>query len=115
VISNLAGHVELRDGITTFTNTSFTVPGALARMQGTYNLQTEAVNLHGTLKTEAELSKMNSGIKSMLLKPFDIFFKKKHAGAVVPVHLVGTYKHPNAGLDIPPKGSTAKPPRADSK
>jgi AsmA-like C-terminal region len=101
VISNFAGHVELRDATATFTNASFEVPGASARMHGTYNLQSEVVNLHGTLKTEAELSKMTSGFKSALLKPFDIFFKRKHAGAVLPVHLIGTYKHAQAGLDLP--------------
>jgi hypothetical protein len=76
-------------------------------MHGAYNLQSQAVDLHGTLKTDAELSKMSSGFKSVLLKPFDVFFKRKHAGAVVPVHLIGTCKHPQPGLDLPVKsGST---------
>ncbi len=101
VISNFAGHVELRDATAAFANASFEVPGAFARMHGTYNLQSEVVDLHGTLKTEAELSKMTSGFKSALLKPFNIFFKRKRAGAVVPVRLIGTYKHAQAGLDLP--------------
>jgi hypothetical protein len=105
IISNVAGHVELREASATFADASFTVPGALARMNGTYNLESQVIDLHGTLKTEAELSQMNSGIKSVLLKPFNVFFKKKHAGAVVPVHLIGTYKHPEAGLDLPAKAS----------
>jgi hypothetical protein len=108
VISDLAGHVELRDGTATFVNSSFTIPGASAQMHGTYNLQSEAIDLHGTLKTEAELSKMSSGLKSVLLKPFDVFFKRKHAGAIVPVHLIGTYKDPQPGLDLPVKTSSDK-------
>ena len=48
--------------------------------------------------------------KSVLLKPFNILFKKKHAGAVVPVHLIGTYQDPHAGLDLPVKASPDKPP-----
>ena len=110
VISNVAGHVELRDATATFVNSSFAIPGAFAQMHGTYNLQSEAIDLHGTLKTDAELSEMTSGIKSVLLKPFDVFFKRKHAGAVVPVHLIGTYKDPQPGLDLPVKSSSDKSP-----
>ena len=110
MISNVAGHLELRDATVTFVNSSFHIPGALARMNGTYNLESEAIDLHGTLKTEVELSKMSSGFKSVLLKPFDVFFKRKHAGAVVPVHLIGTYKDPQAGLDLPVKASADKSP-----
>jgi len=110
VISNVAGHLELRNGTATFADASFHIPGALAQMHGTYNLETEVVNLHGTLKTEAELSQMTSGFKSALLKPFDVFFKRKHAGAAVPVHLIGTYSDPQAGLDLPVKTSPGKTP-----
>jgi AsmA-like C-terminal region len=103
VISNLAGHVELRDATATFTDLSFSVPGASTRMHGTFNLQNQNVDLHGTLKTDVELSQMTNGYKSVLLKPFDNLFKRKHAGAEVPVHLVGTYNDPHAGLDLPIK------------
>jgi len=41
-------------GTARFSNLSFSVPGALAQMQGTYNLITEKIDLHGTLKTESE-------------------------------------------------------------
>jgi hypothetical protein len=103
VISNLSGHVELRDAIATLTDLSFSVPGASALMHGTYDIHTEAVALHGTLKTEAEFSDMTSGFKSVLLKPFNSLFKRKHAGAEIPVHLLGTYQHPVTGLDLPDK------------
>jgi hypothetical protein len=108
VISNLAGHVELRDATATFGNLSFDVPGAFAEMHGTYDLESEAVDLHGTLRTDAELSEMSHGIKSVLLKPFDVFFKRNHVGAVLPVHLIGTYHAPEFGLDLPAKKSSAK-------
>lgn len=111
VISNLAGHVDLRNATGSFTNLSLNVPGASAVMHGTYNLQSQAVNLHGTLKTDVELSKTTSGFKSVLLKPFDVFFKRKHAGAEVPVHLLGTYKDPQAGLDLPFKASSPADPK----
>jgi hypothetical protein len=65
------------------------------------------VDLHGTLKSEAELSDLSTGFKSILLKPFNRLFKRKRAGAVIPVHVVGTYEDPQPGIDIIPKG---KPP-----
>jgi hypothetical protein len=77
-------------------------------MHGVYNLENKEVNLHGTLKTEAELSEMSTGFKSVLLKPLNVVFKKKHAGAEVPVHLIGTYKNPEFGLDLPIKKSDDK-------
>jgi hypothetical protein len=103
VISQLAGHVELRNATATLTDLRFAVPGASARMHGTYNLDTLAIDLHGTLKTEEEFSDLTTGFKSVMLKPFNGFFRKKHAGAVLPVHLTGTYKKPEAGLDLPAK------------
>jgi hypothetical protein len=108
VISDLAGHVELRDATATFSNFSFAVPGAFAQTHGTYNVESTVVDLHGTLKTDAEFSKMSSGFKSVLLKPFNIFFQRKHVGAELPVHLIGTYHAPEFGLDLPIKKSADK-------
>jgi hypothetical protein len=105
VIANLSGHLELRNAIATCTNFAFVVPGASAQMHGTYDLESRKVDLHRILKSTAELSKMTNGVKSVLLKPFDALFKKKRAGAVVPVHLIGTYDDPQPGLDIVSKKS----------
>src|SRR5215471_18317947 len=103
VISQLAGYVELRDATATFKNLRFAVPGASAEMHGTYNLDSRAIDLYGTLRTEEEFSEMTSGFRSIVLRPFDVFFRRKHAGAVMPVHLMGTYDAPEAGLDLPAK------------
>ena len=112
-ISKLSGHVELRNATANLSNFAFVVPGASATMHGTYQLETHKIDLHGMLKSEAELSKMTSGFKSVLLKPFNGLFKKKHAGAVVPVHLVGTYEDPQPGVDIIPKNSAHEASAAD--
>jgi hypothetical protein len=101
VISDLKGHVVLRDGVATLTNISFSVPGAVAYMHGTFNLLNQKIDFHGTLKTDAEFSKVGGGgIKSVFLKPFDAIFKKKPKGSEIPVKLTGTYAHPQAGLEI---------------
>jgi len=52
------------------------------------------------LDMQAELSQTTKGIKSFLLKALDPFFKKKHAGAVVPIKITGTYGHPSYGLSL---------------
>jgi hypothetical protein len=72
----------------------------LAQMQGTYNLITEKIDLRGTLRTDSEPSNATHGIKAMMLKVLDPFFKKRHAGYVMPVKITGTYEHPLFGLDL---------------
>jgi hypothetical protein len=100
-IADLRGHVELRNGVATLTNISFTVPGAIAYMHGTFSLLNEKIDFHGVLKTDAEFSKVGGGgIKSIFLKPFDAIFKKKPQGAEIPVKMTGTYSHPEPGLEI---------------
>jgi hypothetical protein len=107
VLTNLSGHVELTGGVANFRDFSFEVPGASAHMHGTYDLTSTAINLHGMLKTRSELSEMSTGFKSTLLKPFNGLFKKKHAGAVLPVYLQGTYHAPSVGLDLIAAGKDA--------
>jgi hypothetical protein len=99
VVLNLRGHVEVRDGIAKFTALSFNVPGAWAHMDGSYNLLNQRIDFHGLLKTDAQLSQETSGIKSALLKPLDPLFKRKKAGAAVPVKMTGTYRDPHFGFD----------------
>jgi hypothetical protein len=100
VLSDLKGHVLVRNGIATFSDLSFGVPGALAEMRGTYDLISTKIDLHGTLKTRAEVSKTTHGIKSLMLKVLDPFFKNKPDGYLAPVKITGTYDHPSFGLDI---------------
>jgi hypothetical protein len=94
VLSDLTGHVMLRNGIATFSTLSFRVPGASANLAGTFNILSERIDLHGKLATEAKLSKTTTGIKSALLKVLDPIFQHKPAGAVVPVSVTGTYEQP---------------------
>jgi hypothetical protein len=102
VIENLKGHVVLKDAIATFSDLSFSVPGALAHLHGTYGLLTEQVNLHGTLQVDNKLSRGSKGVKSVLLKSVEPFFKKKNAGEIVPIKIGGTFSHPSYGLDVTP-------------
>jgi len=101
VISGLKGHVVLKNGVATLTDLAFTIPGAEANVHGTFNLLNEKIDFHGTLKTDAEFSKVGGGgVKSFFLKPFDAIFKKKPVGAEIPVKMTGTYRKPEPGLEI---------------
>jgi hypothetical protein len=102
VVENLKGHVVLNHAIATFSDLSFSVPGALAHVHGTYGLLTEQVNLHGTLQVDNKLSRGSKGVKSVLLKSVEPLFKKKNAGEIVPIKIGGTFSHPTYGLDVIP-------------
>jgi AsmA-like protein len=100
VLTDLRGQVRLDHGISTFTELSFGVPGASARLHGTYNIIDHRIDLHGQMQVDSQISKTTTGMKALLLKVMDPIFKKRHRGEVVPVHIGGTYEHPQYGLDL---------------
>lgn len=100
VLTDLKGQVVLTDGIAKFSDLSFGIPGANARMHGTFNLLNEKIDLHGLMKVDTKISKTTTGMKSFFLKVLDPLFKKKKKGEIVPVHISGTYEHPQFGLDL---------------
>jgi hypothetical protein len=96
VLSNLKGHVVMRDAVATLTNFSFDVPGASALVNGTYDLLSERINLQGQVYLQTELSKATTGIKSLLLKIVQPFTKSKAGkGSVVNLKVTGTYHNPS--------------------
>ena len=100
VVSDVEGHVIVKDGVATFTGLRFRVPGARARVNGTFDLITQKVDLRGMLYMDAKLPKTTSGIKSFLLKAIDPFLKKnRRGGAEMPVSITGTYRHPSYKAD----------------
>jgi hypothetical protein len=95
VLSELKGHLVLREGVATFSSLSFSVPGAIAKLHGTYSLLTHEINMSGTLSMKANLSQATKGVKSFFLKVINPILKKNHrGGAVVPVTITGIYPHP---------------------
>lgn len=94
ILADVNGHVSLRNGVAALSNLVFRVPGASANLQGNFNVISYVVDLHGQLALEKELSQTTSGFKSVLLKAVDPLFKRRHAGAVVPVSITGTYQSP---------------------
>jgi hypothetical protein len=100
VVTALKGQVNLAGGKASFADLSFGVPGAAARMHGTYGLITHKIDLHGHLRVDTKISNTTDGTKAFLLKAINPFFKKKPKGEIVPVKISGTYDHPSFGLDV---------------
>jgi len=100
VVSNLKGHVDVTNGTATFTDLSFTIPGAHTAMHGTYDLISERIDLHGNLAMDSSLSHTAHGPKALVLKFMEPFFKRKRGGSKVPVKITGTYDNPAFGLDL---------------
>jgi hypothetical protein len=110
VLTDLTGQVVLEDGTAKFSDLSFGVPGAAARMRGTYNLINHKIDLRGQMQVDSKISNTTSGAKALLLKVMEPFFKKRHKGEVVPVRISGTYEHPTYGLDLNDKSAQKVPP-----
>jgi hypothetical protein len=99
-VASLASDVTIEKAVANFPNLFFEIPNARARMHGTYNFLKHDVDLHGNLWTQAKISQDTSGIKAALLKPLDPLFKRKHAGARIPVVMDGRINSPHFGTDI---------------
>ena len=100
VVSNLKGRFVLKNAVAMFSGLTFRVPGADVQLSGSYGLENEALDFRGTLRMQAKLSETTTGVKSFLLKALDPFFKKKKAGAVIPIKITGTREQPSFGLNF---------------
>lgn len=109
VLTDLTGDVSLLQGVSRFSDLSFGVPGASARMHGTYNLIDHKIDLRGQMRVDSKISNAESGGKALLLKMIEPFFKKKKKGEIVPVRISGAYEHPTFGLDLNDKKAQKVP------
>jgi hypothetical protein len=89
-LSSIAGPASIRDEIVTTNGLQFKVSGAEANLHGTFAIHTLTVHMTGDLKMDNDISHTATGFKAFLLKPIAPFFKKKNAGALVPIAVTGT-------------------------
>jgi hypothetical protein len=104
VPTDLQGTFVLNNGVLSFSSLHFQVPGTNANMNGQYSLDGRTFDMHGKLRTDAKLSQMTTGWKSLLLKAVDPFFHKNGAGTELPFKITGTRSEPHFGLDFGHKG-----------
>jgi hypothetical protein len=102
VLSNLKGTVSASGGIARLSKISFTEPGTLAEIEGTYNLIDKKLDLRGILHTNGKLADTRSGFKSLVLKALGPFLKKKSI-TVVPFVIKGTSSDPSFALELTAK------------
>ena len=100
VLSEMTGTFKLSNGLLSFSQLHFQVPGTKVDMTGKYSLDGNQFDFQGKARMEAKLSHMVTGWKSVLLKPVDPFFSKHGAGTEVPVKVTGTKSAPHFGLDF---------------
>jgi hypothetical protein len=100
VLSDLKGHAVATGGVARLSHLSFTIPGARAWLDGTYNLLNYKVDLHGTLLTTGQPGDATTGIKSFFVKAMSPFFKKRDSVKIVPIKMTGTYQNPKLSLDL---------------
>ena len=76
------------------------MPGSTVRLHGAYNLHSEQMNFTGDLLTDATLADMTSGVKSLLARLAQPFFKREGGGTRLPIRIHGTRAKPEFGLDF---------------
>ena len=99
VASQFAGKFTLRAGQLSLPHVAFDVPGSAIRLAGRYGLVSEQIDFAGTIFTDASLSEMTTGYKSLLLKPVELLFKREGGGSAIPIRITGTRSSPAFGLD----------------
>jgi len=98
-VSQFAGRFTLRAGELALPHVTFDVPGSAIRLSGRYGLVSERIDFAGMIFTDAAISEMMTGYKSLLLKPVDLVFKRDGGGSAIPIKITGTRREPAFGLD----------------
>jgi hypothetical protein len=91
---------HLADGKLNLPSLDFNVPGAEAKLHGTYGLADESLDFTGVAMLHATVSQMTTGFKSLLLKAADPFFKSGSAGTVLPLTITGTRSDPKFKVEM---------------
>jgi len=119
VASQFAGRFTLRAGELALPHVTFDVPGSAIRLSGRYGLTSERIDFAGMIFTDATISEMTTGYKSLLLKPIDLIFKRDGGGSAIPIRISGTRGNPAFGLDkgrvFNKDASPAPPPRPPAR
>jgi hypothetical protein len=97
---DLNGRFLLANGVASFPNLNFSIPGAKLDLQGNYQLHSEGLNFFGTLHLDASLSHTVTGFKSFFLRAVDPFFRDKGGGSALPIKITGKRESPQFGLAL---------------
>jgi hypothetical protein len=99
VVSDFKGRFVMGGGVIRFSNVSFAVPGARVDVSGTYAVRGEALDFRGTVRLDARLSQLTTGVKSFLLRIVEPLVRRDDV-TVIPVTIRGTVDDPKFGIDV---------------
>jgi hypothetical protein len=99
VVSNFRGTFTMRNGAIHFSTVTFAMPGARVHVSGRYVMTSEALDFRGTVRLDAKLSQLTTGVKSFFLRVVDGLFRHDDI-TVVPITIGGTADKPKVGLDL---------------
>jgi len=98
-ISRMSGDFKVADQSITFRTLAFAIPGAAVNIGGSYDMDDDLLDFHGSLMLDAKISQTQTGWKRWVLKPVDPFFSKRGAGTFLHIKILGSAKDPQFGLD----------------
>lgn len=98
-VNRMSGDFKLADESITFRTLAFAIPGAAVNIGGSYDMDADTLDFHGSLMLDAKLSQTQTGWKRWVLKPLDPFFSKRGAGTFLHIKIVGSATDPQFGLD----------------
>jgi hypothetical protein len=99
-VSDFQARFTLSEAEAKFSHLEFRVPGAYVTLVGGYNLDSGQLDFRGELQMQAKLSETVGGWKSVVLKPFDSFFKGPGVGSQIPIKITGTRQNPSFATDF---------------
>ncbi len=99
VVSNFRGTFRMRDGAIHFSDVTFAMPGARVSVSGRFMTESEALDFRGTVRLDAKLSQLTTGMKSFFLRIVDGLLRHDDI-TVVPITIGGTADKPKVGLDF---------------
>jgi hypothetical protein len=100
VASDLSTKFHVENGIVTLTGLTYEVSGATVAMNGTYALDPGALDFEGDVRLVATVSQTQTGVKRVLLMPFNFLFRKGGAGTLIGINVKGTVDQPKVGVDL---------------
>jgi hypothetical protein len=115
IASAMQGHFKLGGGKLELPDLRYSVPGAEIVAHGVYGMEGGTLDFEGDARLDASLSQVVGGWKGFLLKPADRWLKKNGAGTDVPVHVKGSRKDPQFGVDFGRLGKNDKPDKPDAE
>jgi hypothetical protein len=100
VASNLSTRFHVENGVVKLTGLSYEVAGAKVAVDGTYALESGALDFQGEARLVATASQTQTGFRRLVLTPFNFIFRKDGAGTVIGFNVTGTVDQPKIGVDL---------------